>query len=41
MRCPREGGRFNYEHGQKLCHILKLSKFSFFLKNEITPEQKA
>ena len=41
MRCPREGGRFNYEHGQKLCDILKLSKFSVFLKNEITPEQKA
>ena len=35
---------YDLEHGQKLCDILKLSKFSvffFFLKNEITLEQKA
>ena len=35
---------YDLEHGQKLCDILKLSKFSvffFFLKNEITLEKKA
>ena len=38
---------YDLEHGQKLCDILKSSKFSvfffffFFFKNEITLEQKA